>query len=526
MMTRIAILLFAAVALVACGNDPDHGHDHGTDDGHAHAESEIDSWAVTAWGEHFELFPEIDALVEGKTAGAHVHVTIIDGFAPATEGSVTVVLSGAGGMEERFSSTTAVRPGIFNVEITPGAPGERELSFKIETGGLVEIIDGGRVRVGTASDPGGLVEEPHALPAADGGEALDFLKEQQWRTSFATEWVEVGSLSPGIEGAARVEPPSGGRVLLTAPVNGVVRGDVWPFTGQRVAAGAVVMSLIPTAGTERSLADLKATVRELEARSEAADSRAERLETLLDREAVSRREVEQARAEATGIEARLEAARTELEAAEAGRVGRAGVAGLRIRAPFPGRVAEVLVSPGEQVSSGTALVRVIRERPVWVRVALTPDEASLLDGGIVGLILSTGASTAAVEIPRDEVRLVAVAPEVDERTGTVEAIIEVARGVDELRPGLRATAIILLPGEIEGMLLPLSAVVDDAGVSVVYVQVEGESFLRREVQVGECRGSLAVVDGVWPGERVVTVGGSSIRRASLMSSGSVEGHVH
>jgi len=35
-----------------------------------------------------------------------------------------------------------------------------------------------------------------------------------------------------------------------------------------------------------------------------------------------------------------------------------------------------------------------------------------------------------------------------------------------------------------------------------------------------------VVDGVLPGERVVTVGGAAIRRASLLASGSVEGHVH
>ena len=82
---------------------------------------------VIVQDEIFELFPEFDALIAGETAGAHVHVTILDGFVPATEGSVTVVLAGPGGDEERFTSTTAVRPGIFNVEITPNATGEREL---------------------------------------------------------------------------------------------------------------------------------------------------------------------------------------------------------------------------------------------------------------------------------------------------------------------------------------------------------------------------------------------------------------
>lgn len=286
------------------------------------------------------------------------------------------------------------------------------------------------------------------------------------------------------------------------------------------------MTLIQTAPSERSLAELEASVLELEALSSAASARAGRLATLLGMQAVSQREVEQARAEATGLEARLAAARRELAASEAGRTGRGGGDGLVITAPFAGRVAETLVSPGQQVAAGTALLRVIRERPVWVRVALTPADAGRLHEGIVGLILDAGGSADTVALSEGELRLVAVAPEVDPQAGTVEALIEVERSVDRLKPGLRATAQILLPGEVDGMLLPDSAVVDDAGVPVVYVQLDGETFGRRLVGVEHRQADLVLVDGVVPGERVVTVGGAAIRRASLLASGSVEGHVH
>jgi hypothetical protein len=37
---------------------------------------------------------------------------------------------------------------------------------------------------------------------------------------------------------------------------------------------------------------------------------------------------------------------------------------------------------------------------------------------------------------------------------------------------------------------------------------------------------LALIDGVAAGERLVVRGGAAIRRSELMSSGSVEGHVH
>jgi hypothetical protein len=74
--------------------------------------------------------------------------------------------------------------------------------------------------------------------------------------------------------------------------------------------------------------------------------------------------------------------------------------------------------------------------------------------------------------------------------------------------------------------LPDSAVVDDAGESVVYVQLDGESFSRREVVVRHRQGDELLVEGVLPGERVVTLGGAAIRRASLMASGEAQGHVH
>jgi RND family efflux transporter MFP subunit len=432
MKTQFVMLLLAA-AIVGCGQG------EAVDD-HVHGGEENESWSVTAWGDQFGLFPEFDALVAGEAAGCHFHVTVLDGFKPATEGSVAVILTSPSGGEERFSSTTVVRPGIFLIDVRPGGPGERELAFEIEVNGVAETIAGGKVRVGTADDPGGLIASPFDPPDGDGGESVDFLLEQQWKTAFASVWVQTGSLHSAVTGTARLEPPSGGEAILTAPVSGVVRSGSWPYTGQRASAGQALLSLVSTTGTGRSLAELKASVRELEAQSEAATARVARLEALLARQAVSQREVEQARAEATGIEARLEAGHDALAAAEAGRMGRADVSGLEIRAPFVGRVAEVMVSPGEQVAPGSPLVRIVRERPVWARVALTPGDASRLSDLVRGLVLDIGASAEPVIVPEADLRLVAVAPEVDARTGTVEALIEISRSVDDLKPGLVATA--------------------------------------------------------------------------------------
>jgi cobalt-zinc-cadmium efflux system membrane fusion protein len=76
-------------------------------------------------------------------------------------------------------------------------------------------------------------------------------------------------------------------------------------------------------------------------------------------------------------------------------------------------------------------------------------------------------------------------------------------------------------------VVPASAVVDDAGRPIVFVQTEGETFERRAVTLGPRTGDLVqVLDGVKPGERVVTKGAYLVRLASLSTSVPAHGHVH
>jgi multidrug efflux pump subunit AcrA (membrane-fusion protein) len=75
--------------------------------------------------------------------------------------------------------------------------------------------------------------------------------------------------------------------------------------------------------------------------------------------------------------------------------------------------------------------------------------------------------------------------------------------------------------------VPESAVVDDAGRPVVFVQVAGELFERRPVRLGSQDGGyLQVIDGIKPLERVVTHGAYLIRLAALSPQIPAHGHVH
>ena len=123
---RRATILFTILSLGACGSNS-------TDDGHGHSHAAGDSWAVTAWGERYELFPEIDALAVGHEAQSHVHVTVLDGFTPLTEGRVGILLTGPGGATQTFEGDTPLRDGIYQIAIRPEREGEHTLAFRIDS---------------------------------------------------------------------------------------------------------------------------------------------------------------------------------------------------------------------------------------------------------------------------------------------------------------------------------------------------------------------------------------------------------
>lgn len=489
--------------------------------------SSAEPWSVTVWGEHFEVFPEVEALMAGETAMAHTHVTLIDGFSPLAEGVVEIVLSGPSG-EQVFTADAPLRPGIFGVEIEPASPGEADLSFRIRTPEAEEEIRAGRVRVGTAAAPGGLVVAPAPRGATDAGEPLAFLKEEQWKSDLATTWVRSGRLARSAVGLARVRPPAGGEATLTSPVDGVVRAAAgaqgWPYVGLPVERGKALLRVHPHVAPGRSLPALEADLASLTAELDSAQARSARLEELLALDAVSQREVDEARVRVRSLEARQRAAGRDLRAARSSREGSGGTGGLVVRAPFGGEIARVNPTPGATVAAGEALLRLVRTDALWLEIALPPGAARRIEAEGVGGVVLTDPEQGSLRI-EEGLKVVSVAPELAPETGTVTVFLE-APPTPGLPLGATLEAQLLSKEEREGIVIPSTALVDDGGVSVVYLQLSGESFARQQVEVLERQGDRVLVDRLLPGQRLVARGGDALRRSSLMAGGDAHGHVH
>jgi multidrug efflux pump subunit AcrA (membrane-fusion protein) len=76
-------------------------------------------------------------------------------------------------------------------------------------------------------------------------------------------------------------------------------------------------------------------------------------------------------------------------------------------------------------------------------------------------------------------------------------------------------------------VVPRTALLTEGGRPIVFVQVGGESFDKRRVEVGPRDGDqVGVRSGVKPGERVVTRGMYDVLLASAAKGLPAEGHVH
>jgi membrane fusion protein, heavy metal efflux system len=128
-----------------------------------------------------------------------------------------------------------------------------------------------------------------------------------------------------------------------------------------------------------------------------------------------------------------------------------------------------------------------------------------------------------VELPAEA--LLARGGRIDPRTQTLPLLFAIDDASGRLPIGAHARVHLVTGEERKSLTVPSSALVDDGGLFVVFVQVEGEAFERRVVRAGtRDRGYVEILSGVAAGEHVVSRGAWSVKLAA--SSGSVPAHGH
>ncbi|ALA57318.1 efflux RND transporter periplasmic adaptor subunit [Nitrospira moscoviensis] len=203
----------------------------------------------------------------------------------------------------------------------------------------------------------------------------------------------------------------------------------------------------------------------------------------------------------------LDEAKGLLQAAEANRaLYQTRLKKTKLRAPFGGTVGLRRVSPGDYVQPGQDLVNL--EDLAAVKIDFKVPEAYLSRVAIgQQVILSTDAypdRTFTGEV-------YAVDPRVDATNRAVHVRARLPNGDGHLRPGLFATATLLLTGRTDALLIPEEAVVYQRGQTFVH-RVVNETARLTEVALGRReRGRVQVLSGLHPGDTVVRAGHQKLK---------------
>jgi len=509
---RTLAWIVATLVLVACGRDRDHG-----------ARDALAAVSVTHFTQATELFVEFEPLRAGEDSSFAAHLTRLSDFKPVTEGRLVVVLSGGGQAEERFEVPAPAAPGIFKPVVKPRVVGARRLVLSLEAADLRDAHDLGEVKV-FANTQAAASAKPENEAKEEG--AIKFLKEQQWQVDFATAPAAPRALRATVAATGTIRGSASGSAQIVAPVSGQVLAGAgaFPHVGMRLAQGDALFRIVPRLAADVDIATLRLAVDRARLRLEHEQNERARLEPLFREEAIPERRVLSARHEEGLARAELDAAEKRL-APYAG-AGKAG-SGVLIRAPVAGTIVDLALAPGTFVNEGQVLAQLADPSRLWLEVRVPEaDAARISDVRGAWIRAPGGDQPLALEVGKNA-RLVAFGQALDPATRTVPLIFEFRNPGAALRIGT-AVRVEIWTGKVEERIaVPASAIVEEGGQSVLFVQRGSESFERRVVATGIRDGDqVEIRDGVKAGERVVTRGAYLVRLAGASPKAAGEGHVH
>lgn len=544
--------LLSAASLTGCHRPDDHGHAHDAKGGHDH-EHEEKTAQISVWTDRYEVFAEHKPPAAGQPTTFTTHLTDLRTFEPRRDGPVKFVLRQGEAALEHPQAKPA-RPGIYLPALTFPKPGKWRVTLLVPTDGTNAPVELGEVEV---------FADAHAalhakLPEAP--EGVTFLKEQQWKILTRVEPVATRRLVGRVRVPAQVAAQPGSLAQVATPVAGRLLappGKALPALGDTVAAGQTLALLQPAfaastateisaLAAERTARIVEFTTRAAEAETEATRARLaieqaevtlKRVQTLVAAKARPERDLQEAEFALKDAKAKLAAAAA-LQAAyrEAAATLRGG-SGATPFAPAPIELKSPIAGTLVAVQAGA-----VGENLAADRVVFTVLDASgvLLEAKVPEVTTRrlAAAKHTMLELPGERGRFLPVTGEgggrlvftglqVDPATRTVPVVYAFKNSGGVLRIG-EAVTLHIETEHVENVIaVPDAAVVEEAGRAIVFVQLGGETFDKRDVTLGLRDGNwIQVLDGLKTGERVVTKGAMAIRLASVSASVPAHGHAH
>lgn len=495
----IAVLVFATSCNTVNTEQNDHGHDHG---------SEEIKLKITEYTDHFELFAEADPFVEGRSSEILAHFTTLPEFSALTEGTVTAgLIIGKHGIRQTIEEP--LRPGIYRFALTPEVNGSGQLVFDIKTkSGSYQVKS--QVVVYSDLHTAEHIAEKKQLQVVN---AINFTKEQSWKIDFETVNPQKERFGKVIKTTAQILPEQTSETIITAKTNGVIKLDGDLLTGQQLTAGKPLFVI-----SGKGLANENMEVQFLEAKNnyEAAKNNYDRKLALSKNQIVSEREVENARATFENSKAVYNNLKEHFN--EHGQV---------VSAPGNGVVKHVHIANGQYVEAGDPLFSLVNKNKLLVKALVQQKHFPLLNAISSFNIRSFTDNKLYTDMDLNG-KLLSYGKIIDEDEGYLIPVNFQIDSKKDLLPGSFVDMYLKIRSNMETLIVPNSALVEEYGNYFVLVQLDPETFEKREVKTGFSDGIYTeIISGVSEAERIVSKGAVIVKLAAVSNSLDPHaGHVH
>ena len=284
-----------------------------------------------------------------------------------------------------------------------------------------------------------------------------------------------------------------------------------------------------------NLANAKADLVSRQASLAQAQNDLRRLSGLVEIDAISKQQYDQAQTAVRTAQAAVSSANAAIGQAQAGiENAKAGIqtakAGLQastldlnrtiVRAPLSGRTDRSSVTAGTLVSAGqtTPLVTISRLDPIYVDISQSSSELLKLRQQISEGKAQAGLNSVELVLEDGSVypvrgQLALAEAKVDESTGAVTLRAVFPNNSNILLPGMYVTARLTQSVITNAALVPQSAVIrSPKGETQVYIVDANNKIQVRPVTInGTYKGNWVVTDGLKNGDNVVVIGGAKVK---------------
>ncbi len=291
-------------------------------------------------------------------------------------------------------------------------------------------------------------------------------------------------------------------VSIKSQVEGTL-ARVYFKEGQDVKKGELIF-LIDPRSFEAALRQAEANLARDTAQAANARIDERRFADLYREGGVSQQQYDQARTNATALEATVQADRSAVETAKL-HLGYAS-----IRSPINGRTGNLLVHEGNLIKANDAdhpLVVINQVRPIYVSFSVPEQELPEIRRYMASGSLKVEAMTLGREGRQPQGDLTFVDNAVDRTTGTVELKATFGNADNALWPGQFVNVVLTLTTEPNALVVPSQAIQTGQQGPYVFVVKPDLTVESRPIVVHRTIGRETVIEkGLAPGERVVTDG--------------------